>query len=104
MTDKLYMKCYKNTYETVKHSGWIKKAPLTIGKIYEILGETISWEEPAYIIKPDYKDSWTEIWAKSSGKPPEYAYSKMLFEVPTEEEVKVYLRDEKLKEILDERI
>lgn len=98
---KTYMKCHRNTYETVRHSGWIKTAPITPGKIYEIIGECITWEQASYLIKkPDYKDAWIESWAKSSGKAPEYGYYKRLFEEPTEEEMLAYLRDKRLNDIL----
>ena len=98
---KKYMKCRWNTYETVDNSGWIKTAPLTIGKIYEILGETQTWSKPSYIITPDETDSWNETYARMSGKTPEYAYYKSLFEEPTEDELKQYLREDKINTILN---
>jgi hypothetical protein len=93
------MKCRYNKYETVKHSGWIKTAPITPGKIYEILGETTTWNDsPAYIVEPDQISSYDEYWSKKD--PKYFAYYTSLFEEPTEDEIKQYLRDKKIKEIL----
>lgn len=91
---KKYLKCTYNNYETVRNCGWIKTAPMTIGKIYEILGETTTWnDDPAYTITPDYTDAWTK--SPSS-------YYKHLFAEPTEDEVKAFLRELKINYILND--
>jgi hypothetical protein len=98
---KIYLKCISNSYETAKNSGWIKTAPITPGKIYEILGETKTWNEsPAYTIKPDKIDVYDKIWSKNN--PTYFSYYKHLFTEPTKDELITFLRDLKINDILDE--
>ena len=98
---KRYRKCIWNTYETVKNCGWIKTAPLTVGKIYEILGEEKTWNnEIGYIVTPDYTDKFKESFAKSSGEEAKYVFYKRLFSDLTAEEYKAFIRDEKINTIL----
>lgn len=99
------MKCVRNTYEIAKNSGWIKKAPISIGSIYEILSES-EYDgsrnfRKEYEIIPDYKIDWNERYAKIRGVEPEYSFYAELFEEPTEEEVRQYLRDNKINKLIN---
>ena len=92
-----YIKCKHNRYENSIGSGWYNLAPITPGKIYEVLGNN----NDEYLITPDYKIEFEEIYARIAGEPPNYNYPKNLFIEPTEAEIKIYLRDNKLKKILN---
>ena len=101
--DKLkHVVCTHLTYRPSRESSWLKSAPLTIGKVYEI-GKTIMAsnfkdDDEYQVLEPDEKRFNDGITISSSIK--EYYYPKTLFREATQEEIIAFKRDKKLNELL----
>lgn len=100
--DKLkYLVCTNLTYHPSRESSWLKSAPLTIGKVYEIgkiMAANFKDDDEYQILEPDEKRFNDGISISSSIK--EYYYPKTLFREATQEEITSFKRDKKLNELL----
>jgi len=101
--DKLkHVVCTHLTYRPSRESSWLKSAPLTIGKVYEIgktmIAKDFRDDDEYQILEPDEKRFNDGISISSSIK--EYYYPKTLFREATQEEITSFKRDKKLNELL----
>jgi len=102
MDNKLkYVVCEHLTYFPSRESSWLKSAPLTIGKVYEIgktmIAKYFRNDDEYQVLEPDEKRFNDCITISSSIK--EYYYPKTLFRDATQEEITAFKRDKKLNDI-----
>jgi hypothetical protein len=101
--DKLlkYVVCKHLTYHPSRESSWLKSAPLTIGKVYEIgkviVARNFKDDDEYQVLEPDEKRFNDGITISRSNK--EYYYPKTLFREATQEEITSFKRDKKLNDI-----